>query len=377
MRMFKPTLHKTWIVTLVAAIALVLLWWTTGSTPVKTKLYNEKIAAAERMKNAEEILKKYHLFYGEEIDVMNDPMQIGLIGPKESAIIKDFGRLEDKKALLDPNLAAVFVQMLFDAGVQSGETVAVAVSGSLPGANLALYAALEELNISAVIISSLISSMWGAGYPDFTWLDMEQVCFREEIFKNRSVAATLGGGSDKGKGITKKGRKQLRTAAKRSKIMLIEEKTLSGNITKRLEKFEEFSPLQDYPLFINIGSGAASTGDDPLKLENGITKKIPIERITKQKIKGVIARFSESGVPIVNLMLPKAKRLESFGKYEFDTETAFKIGEGNIYRRYDTKKAWISLILLSGIIAYLGYNGRRKLELAIVEGHRIRKDDEK
>jgi len=292
-----------------------------------------------------------------------------------SSIVKDYGRLEDKKALLDPNLAAVFVQMLFDSGVQSGDTVAVAISGSLPGANLALFSALEELDIRAVIISSLISSMWGASDPDFTWLDMEQICFREGIFKNHSAAATLGGGSDKGKGITKKGRKLLRDSAKRNEILLIEEKTLSGNIAKRVEFFEEFLSLQDYSLFINIGSGAASTGDNPLKPENGITKKIPVELITKQKIKGLIAQFSESGVPIINLMLPRAQRLESFGQYELDTDGAFQIGEGNIYRRYDTKKAWISLILLSGIIAYLGYNGRRKLELAIVEGHRICKDE--
>jgi len=373
--MFKPTLHKTWIVTLVAVVALILLWWTTGLTQVTTKLYNEKISAAKRMESAEEILKKYRLFTGVQIDETNDPQQIGLIGPKVSSIVKDYGRLEDKKALLDPNLAAVFVQMLFDSGVQSGDTVAVAISGSLPGANLALFSALEELDIRAVIISSLISSMWGASDPDFTWLDMEQICFREGIFKNHSAAATLGGGSDKGKGITKKGRKLLRDSAKRNEILLIEEKTLSGNIAKRVEFFEEFLSLQDYSLFINIGSGAASTGDNPLKPENGITKKIPVELITKQKIKGLIAQFSESGVPIINLMLPRAQRLESFGQYELDTDGAFQIGEGNIYRRYDTKKAWISLILLSGIIAYLGYNGRRKLELAIVEGHRICKDE--
>ena len=97
---------------------------------------------------------------------------------------------------MNPNFAAVVVEWLKELGVKSGDVVAVGASGSFPAMNIAVYAALHELGIEPIIISSTAASQWGANEPSFTWLDMEAVLRKSDVFPYKSVAASLGGVGD-------------------------------------------------------------------------------------------------------------------------------------------------------------------------------------
>jgi poly-gamma-glutamate system protein len=194
----------------------------------------------------------------------------------------------------------VLVEMFKDAGLKRGDKIAVCLTGSLPGANIALYSACEAMGINPVVISSIGSSTWGANHPEFTWLDMEKALFDEKLIRQRSVAASLGGGTDNGRGLSLTGRKLLLDAIKRNDVELIYTGnldnimkaggTLKQNVDKRMEIFDRNAKGQPYKAFVNIGGGLASLGSS----QNG--KLIP---------SGVNFNLSENNFPaigVINLM---------------------------------------------------------------------------
>ncbi len=182
----------------VAFIAL-YYWSDTSRVNVKAPHYEEKIEAANSVLTAMQVLENQRL---PRLDTkskegtVTDPLVFTMLSEKDSPITTDEGRIEDKITVLNPNFAAAVVDMLAQTGAASGDTVAVLLTGSMPGANLAVYAAVKALNLHPVVITSVGSSWWGANSPDFTWLDMETILEQASIFKFRSTAASIGGADD-------------------------------------------------------------------------------------------------------------------------------------------------------------------------------------
>ena len=56
---------------------------------------------------------------------------------------------------LDPNFAAVMVDLMNSLNIKARDTVAVLMTGSMPGANLAVLSACKAMEITPIIISSL------------------------------------------------------------------------------------------------------------------------------------------------------------------------------------------------------------------------------
>ena len=195
--MFRPVIQKTRTLIIMASINLLLIFWVFNSIVVeKSPSYDEKINAAKTMKNALSVLKDYVKEQEMPIFRSIDPNMTGLIFKEESLIRSSDGNLEDKQATLKPNFAAFMVDKLISAGVQNGDTIAVCLTGSNPGANIALYSAINSLDIIPVIITSVSSSTWGATDPSFTWLDMETVLNKNDVFNYKTISASLGGKGD-------------------------------------------------------------------------------------------------------------------------------------------------------------------------------------
>lgn len=139
---------------------------------VKQPYYQEKIAAARLALEAFEFLKEERLRQGFQIDPEIDPVRSGLIGSAMTLVTSDAGDLEDKQTSINPNFAAVVVEMLKKVKVKEGDPVAVSFTGSFPALNISVCAAVQTLKLKPIIISSLASSQWGANNPDFLWVDM-------------------------------------------------------------------------------------------------------------------------------------------------------------------------------------------------------------
>jgi poly-gamma-glutamate system protein len=200
--------RRRFILLLLAVVALVMQAVLDHTrTPTRQWDFDLKLEAATRAERAFAAVREHRGLEGASLDMVNDPAGTGLIGPEISMITNATGDLDAKLTSLNPNFAAVLVQYFRQAGLSPGDPVAAAVSGSFPGMNICLYAAMEAMELRPVVITSVGASNWGANSPEFTWLDMETLFFEKGIFHTRSQAATFGGGNDMGRGMSPAGRR--------------------------------------------------------------------------------------------------------------------------------------------------------------------------
>ncbi len=270
-------------------------------TAVRQRDYVLKLAAAEKAAAAFDTLRHRRRLVGAELDLVNDPAGTGLIGPEFSRITNARGDLEAKLTSLNPNWAAVMVQLLRRAGVREGDRVAVAVSGSFPGINIGLYAALEVLGARPVVITSVGSSMWGANDPRFTWLDMERILDESGVLHVRSAAATFGGGDDMGRGLSPTGRRLIREAIERNGIPLLASENIEDAITRRMAFYEERARGRPYRCYVNVGGGVASlgSGQNRILIPRGLSLSLPPRNWPR---KGTLVLMAERGVPVIHVL---------------------------------------------------------------------------
>ncbi len=269
--------------------------------PTRQWDYDLKLEAATQAERAFAAVRQFRGLEGATLDLVNDPAGTGLIGPEISSITNATGDLESKLTSLNPNFAAVLVQYFRQAGLKPGDPVAVAVSGSFPGMNICLFAALETMELRPVVITSVGASNWGANSPEFTWLDMESLFFDQGIFHTRSLAATYGGGNDMGRGLSPTGRQLLRDSITRNAVPFIESDNIEDAIAQRMSFYESASRGRPYHLFINVGGGVASVGSSHNKtlLKPGLSFDLGAHNWPR---KGTLILFSEKGVPVVHLL---------------------------------------------------------------------------
>lgn len=285
------------------AVAALLMQMTLDMTRTPTRQwdYDLKLEAATQAERAFAAVREHRGLEGATLDLVNDPAGTGLVGPEISPITNATGDLEAKLTSLNPNFAAVLVQYFRQAGLKPGDPVAVAISGSFPGMNICLLAAMETMDLRPVVITSVGASNWGANSPEFTWLDMEALFFDKGIFHTRSTAATYGGGNDMGRGLSPTGRQLLHDSITRNDVPFIDSKNIEDAIAKRMTFYESESRGRPYSLYVNVGGGVASVGSSHNKtlLKAGLSFDLGAHNWPR---KGTLVLFSEKGVPVVHLL---------------------------------------------------------------------------
>lgn len=268
---------------------------------VKRSYYNQKFEASVLSKKAALFLKETRLQRGVFIDVVNDPNETALIGQDITQITTDRGYIDSKLTSLNPNFAAVIVEMLKDAGVSKNDVVAVSFTGSLPGLNIAVLAAVQTLKLKPIIITSVGASNWGANDPYFTWLDMEKELFDAGIFKYKSIAASIGGGQDKGRGLSPEGRKLIESAIKRTDAAFIREEFLEKSVEKRIEIYNRYKKDKPVKVFINVGGGIASLGstENAQFIPTGLIESLPLMNYPAN---GVLIEMAKQKIPVIHLL---------------------------------------------------------------------------
>ena len=269
--------------------------------PVQQRDYDLKLTAARQAEKAFAAVREYRRMEDSRLDLVNDPAGTGLIGPEFSLITNARGNLEAKLTSLNPNFAGLLVQFFRQAGLHRGDKVAVAISGSFPGLNIGLYAALETLGLDPVIITSVGASMWGANNPEFTWLDMEALFAEKGIFHTRSLAATYGGGNDMGRGLSPTGRRLIKASIERNGIPLLASENIQDAIAKRQAFYLEHSAGKPFSAYVNIGGGVASLGSshNRLLLPTGLSFNLGANNWPR---KGNMILFAEMGVPTIHML---------------------------------------------------------------------------
>lgn len=261
-----------------------------------------KDQATDLMAEAMQVLRKARVSLGLEIDRQIDPNMTGLIGREVSPLMTTLGPVEVKRTTTNPNFAAVMVDLLMRAGVQPGDHVTAGISGSFPALALALFCAVEVLDLELVAIYSLGASTYGATDPEFVWLDMESILMDAGIITDGSVAASLGGENDNlDNSFFSGARKVARTAIRRNGVFLIEEGSFREAVDTRMEVYLQHTRLEEIKAFINIGGAEVNLGkcDAGYKLPSGVVHSI---YQCPEDMQGVVSRMMASEIPVINLL---------------------------------------------------------------------------
>lgn len=311
----------------------------------KRDFHEEKFAATEKTMKAYSIVREARIATGHPVDLENDPANTGLIGLPMSAITSVAGALESKQTTINPNFAAVFIDMLAKAGVKEGDTVAVGMSGSFPALNIAVACALETMKAKPLIISSTAASQWGANVPELTWLDMERKLHEAGIISFRSFAATIGGHEDTGQGLSKEGIALIAEAMARNGIPLLEKRnSFEEIIDQRMDQFNRKAEGRAIKAYINVGGGTVSVGRSIGKklFKPGLNLKTPAG---VKKADGVMSRFSQKKVPVIHLV----QVLELAEKYELNAAptTLPEVGKANVFSSNEYSKIACVAVLVT------------------------------
>ena len=305
--------------------------------------YQKKIQASRLALEAMEIVKDERLRRGLSIDTETDPANSGLIGSFVTPVTTDAGDLEAKQTAINPNFAAVTIELLREANVKEGDPVAVSFSGSFPALNIAVYAAIRTLHLRPTIISSVSSSQWGANEPEFLWVDMEHFLQEQGLFPFRSSAASLGGRLDRGREMTERSRQIALGAIERNGLILIRTKTLHEDIDERMAIYFKEDPPKAY---INVGGGRAAAGPRPFKV---ILKPGLLSSELPQNVRGdsVIVRFLRERIPVIQLY--DVKRLAGHYGLPIAPAAMPPVGQGRVYYGTGYNK-WLAAAVLLVIV---------------------------
>jgi poly-gamma-glutamate system protein len=335
--------------------------------------YAEKMLAARKAQEALEVIHEASERRGLSLRLKTDPSGSRMIGEVLSPITSGSGSLVSKQTSVNPNFAAVVVEWLKELRVKPGDVVAVGLSGSFPAMNVAVYSALHELGIDPIIISSTAASQWGANDPSFTWLDMEAVLRKSEVFPYKSVAASLGGVGDDAIGLSKRGRRMLERAIERNQIPMLAElddgkppepvvqegteepgPSLAlvdeDRVRERMRVYYEKAGDRPIKAYVNVGGGTVSVGTKvgKRKFNPGLNARPP--KGIEDMPPSVLGAFLESGVPGIHVtrIIDLA---EQYG-LEIAPRATPEVGAGAIFQKRQPNR-WLAGIVLALILMSL------------------------
>jgi poly-gamma-glutamate system protein len=344
--------------------------------PVHAHAYRTKLGALGLMRQAEQAIASAKRVQGVAIDARNDPTGSGVVGPQFSLITTDRGSQAAKSLAAHPEFAAAVTQMLLRARVREGDLIAVGVTGSLPGFNLAVMAACRAVGAEPIVITSAGSSMFGATDPEMTWLDMESVVVKKRLWPQRSIAASLGGGGDVGRGLSPAGRQLLADAIHRNGVRLLDARSVFEAVKQRVAIYDSVAASYHKPikLYINVGGGVASLGgpQNGRLIHAGLSHRLVARNLPNR---GVITIFAERRVPIMHLLQVETLAREFSISEVSDATTAPRPGPLFIKYRYNPRiVATAALLVLLSNLFVLRLDIRQKV-LGQPHPERIHRDE--
>jgi poly-gamma-glutamate system protein len=363
---FIPAIQKTSTLVLLSILSLICFIISINMKTIEVSpSYTSKIKAAKLMKAAMNELKNHRMEQSIFIDSENDPNETGLVGGPFSLITTDEGDLDAKLTTLDPNFSAIIVDLMSQLSLKKNDTVAILMTGSMPGANIAVLTACKSLGLIPITISSVGASQWGANQIDFTWLDMERILFEKELIPSVSIAASIGGRNDMGRLLSPAGRDLIIENISKYNIPLIKKNRLNDNILNRMEQYKKYASIDSYKAIINIGGGVASLGTSfNLKLLSpGVVNRSDINKIERSGgIEGVFSRFIKSNV--LGLHILNIRPLIEQYNMQFAPIPLPEIGIGSLYavERYNLIVVTFCLLLIVGSVLLIGFQSKQKIK---------------
>lgn len=338
-----------WAIFLIIAVALTLYI----TKNVKNRYYDEQIEAAELAKLAMEQIKerKQEL----QIEFPNvDKYNCGMIGDWTSQITTTSGIIGAKRTAVNPDFAAVYIDMFREAGVSKGDQIAIIMSGSFPTLNISAMAAAQVFELDVCIMSSIGSSTFGANNENFTFFDMAEYLYSIGTFKNRIDYVSFGGSNDDGAEFPSEVRNKILDRINKSGITFLCESNLEKNVKKRTQLIFEKCP--NAKLLISVGGTlvAMGEGDTGTTLYRGLVKPtyLNITKDIDESKCGLLDVFLNKGIPVIQMLNVKGIALD-YG-IEYDPAVIPPIGKADAYYEisYQLTIPIIALVISSGLLIF-------------------------
>lgn len=323
-----------------------------GGEQTQTEYASVQLQAAQLLDRCFQQVKGYKEELGIPLQEL-DYHQTGMLGEGYTGITTTLGALEAKRTTACPDMGALCVRLLQEAGVRPGDTVGAGFSGSFPAMNLAVVAACQAMEVRLVYISSVGSSTYGANNPELTFPEMVHRLVEDGLLETDSAAVTLGGGSDVGGGMEPALVEEVTGRLKGMGLPLMAEEDFQRNLERREELYRTQGPIR---CFIAVGGNVTSMGrgESGIGLGQGLLRPERPPRLTQES--GLVQRYLAQGISVIHLL--NIKRLAADYGMPFDPERWPEPGASPVYFRasYPALPLWLGLAgaaVLLGLCAWI------------------------
>ncbi|MBE6973299.1 MAG: poly-gamma-glutamate system protein [Ruminococcaceae bacterium] len=308
-----------------------------SATLSKNEYYEIQVEAAGRLERYFAAVRGYREELGIPLSE-DDIHKTGMIGLPYTGITTTSGALEAKRTAAWPDMAALCVRMLFEAGVRPGDTVGAGFSGSFPGMNLAVVAACESMNVELVCICSVGASTYGANNPELTFPEMMYRLNQSGLVHTQSAAVTMGGHQDVGSDMDQELADQIRQRLTDLGLDLVENADFHENLELR-----EALYLQDGPIncFVAVGGNLTSLGRGEAGVSLGQGVLHPERSLRVDASSGLVQRYLARGIPVINLL--NVKKIMADYSMPYDPLQWPPIGQSAVYSHIRYESGWILL----------------------------------
>lgn len=316
--------------------------------------FNVKIEAATLHGQMMNEIKEYKNELGIPL-VEEDIHKTGMIGEPYTEITTTHGAIEAKRTTANPDMAAVVVQMLEEAGMKEGSRVAIGFSGSFPAMNLAVLSACETMNLDYSYIASVGASTYGANQPDCTFPDMVLRLYHEGYIERLPEYFTFGGRADCGYDMNPELRDGIYQRLIKSEVEVVEPASFPENIEQRRAAYEAEGMPE---CFVAVGGNYTNSGPGDKDIPYGVIKPGKIRTVDENS--GLIQVYNSQDLPIINIL--NIKKLVTDYGLAFDPESLKNPGESAIYKEtaYPMLPAAVG-ILGAVMIILVGFGRLRKV----------------
>lgn len=315
-------------------------------TNEKLPEYDRLLLAAEKTKECMEAVKKERLSRGIAIDASEDYFETGLLGSSYSAITTTLGSLPSKRTSANPDMGALCLRLLLEAGVQAGDKVGVSCSGSFPALNIAACCACNALGAEPLIIASVGASTYGANLTEFTGPEMLKLLLDKGLIQGELLAVTPGGDGDLGLNMAAAYFEEEKPALQEALSRMAK----AGITVTYIEDEEEnlrwrLSLYGEIDCFINVGGGVISLGSsgEGYALGEGLITK------GSAGTNSLLGVYLNRGTPVIELLNVKSL-CASYG-LAFDPIALAPLGTSGVYCKKVYPKA--PLIAAFALVAAL------------------------
>lgn len=336
------------VVSLTAALAVL------GRREGRSEYYDTQVQAARQLEACFAAVKQYK----EELGIPmgeEDLLRTGMIGQSYTGITTTLGAPEAKRTTVWPDMAALCVRLLNEAGIRSGDTVGAGFSGSFPGMDLAVVAACESMGVELICIPSVGASTYGANDPELTFPEMMCRLYADGLIKTWPAAVTMGGANDVGSDMDKTLAAEIRQRLSELGLTPVELPDFAENLRWREELYRELGPID---CFIAVGGNLTSLGqgEDSGAMGQGVLSAVKVPRLHEGS--GLVQRYQAGGLPVINLL--NIKQLVADYDLPFDPAQWPEIGTSAVYFDSQCPKSWpaaglagaAALLLACGWIRY-------------------------